>query len=776
MHLPSRTRLALTTALTTGLTTGLITALVLTGPALAQTASQTLTPVPAASEAIGSSAAALPPGVEADWLSPRPRPTLYTEAAGLPSRRDTMAAVDYVASSQIAAMAAEPIALSTGSNLTQMSSNWVAATFYVGAARLARVTEDPKTLRFLSAVADHYNYSLRGARSGKTLLNADDIAIGDLYEELYARRGQEGVLMPLRQRLDWQVPHLARTEETPALVWWWADALYMAPPVLARMSAITGDPKYLNAADKEWRRTADRLWVPEERLFLRDERFKDQDHRDADGDRIYWSRANGWVMGGLARWLESVPADLPSRPFYVDLFQTMAGRIAELQQDDGLWRASLLDPGAYPEAETSGSVFYVYALAWGVNHGLLDREAYLPHVLKGWAALNRHVLPSGLLGAAQKTGDQPVSTAADDTGLYATGTYILAGLEIADLNGPAQSLPEPEPARDTAEVIAATTPTPPAPVTVRGPEEIRRREAEMRATAALSYDPAVLGRPSTIAPLAPPPADLQTPRAVARFAPDRLDDLLWENDRVAHRIYGPALEGREPPSGSGIDVWAKRVRYPFMDRQLKFPNYHVDRGEGLDYYDVGRGRGAGGLGVWYDNKLWTSRNFSTHAITRTGGDEARFSVTYRPWPVDVVRNVWETRAFSLPLGSNFTRMTSTLNSNSDAPLIVGIGISKRRNANGAGFVTRDAASGRMMFWEPEDPEHGSLGIAVVADPSMVEGFAEDADNYLMLVRVTPGRPFVYYMGSAWSRGLDFSDRRSWEAFAADQAFDFRPAP
>ena len=87
------------------------------------------------------------------------------------------------------------------------------------------------------------------------------IAIGDLYEELYARRGQEGVLMPLRQRLDWQVPYLARAEDTPALVWWWADALYMAPPVFARMTAITGDPKYLTAADKEWRRTAARRQV-----------------------------------------------------------------------------------------------------------------------------------------------------------------------------------------------------------------------------------------------------------------------------------------------------------------------------------------------------------------------------------------------------------------------------------------------------------------------------------------------------------------------------------
>lgn len=725
------------------------------------------------SPVLAQTVAALPPGVEAEWLAQRDRPALYTDVAGVPSRESTMAAVEYVASSQIAAMAAEPLALSTGSNLTQMSSNWVAATFYVGASRLARVSDDTRTLRFLSAVADHYNYSVRGARSGKTMLNADDIAIGDLYEELYARRGQEGVLMPLRQRLDWQVPYLARAEDTSALVWWWADALYMAPPVFARMTAITGDPKYLNAADKEWRRTAARLWVEDEKLFLRDERFKDENHRDADGDRIYWSRANGWVMGGLVRWLESVPADFAGRAFYVDLFQKMAGRVAGLQQEDGLWRASLLDPEAYAEGETSGSVFHVYALAWGINHGLLDRDTYLPHVLKGWAGLNRHVLANGLVGAAQKTGDQPVSTDPEDVGLYASGTYILAGLEVASLNDPVRSLPLAEPTRDTAEVIAATTPVPPAPVTVVGAEEIRRRDAEMRATSALSYDPSALNRPSTIEPLEPPPEDQQRPRAVARFAPDRLDDLLWENDRVAHRIYGPTLEAREAPSGSGIDVWAKRVRYPFMDRQLKFPNYHVDRGEGLDYYDVGRGRGAGGLGIWYDNKLWTSRNFSTYQIDKTGGDEARFSVTYRPWPVDVVRTVSERREFSLPLGSNFTRMTSTLTSNSDAPLIVAIGISKRSNDNGRGFVTRDAAHGLLMFWEPENPEHGSIGIALAVDPATVEGFTEDADNYLILVRVTPGQSFTYYMGSAWDRGLDFAKRSAWEDFVANQRFDFR---
>ncbi|WP_206610305.1 glycoside hydrolase family 88 protein [Croceibacterium ferulae] len=710
-------------------------------------------------------------GVEAAWLDALPRPALDTTGARLPTRAEALAAAEYVNSAQIADMARQPIPLSTGGALDSMAPNWVAAIYYTGAARLARVSDRPETLRFLTMVADHYNYAVRGAKSGPTMLNADDIAVGDLYEELYSRRRIEGTLLPLQQRLDWQVPHLARADSADGsgpLIWWWADALYMAPPVLARMSAITGNPKYLQAADKEWRRTARRLWVPEDRLFLRDERFAGR--TGADGQPVYWSRGNGWVLGGLARFIEAMPADFAGREYYLDLFRQLAGRVVELQRPDGLWPASLLAPDAYPEPETSGSALFTYALAWGVNHGLLDRATVTPHVQRGWAALNRHILPDGQLGHAQRTGDQPVNTSAEDTGPYANGAYILASLELADLaSGKQQPLPEPEPERDSAEWIAATMPAPPAPKTVVGDAEIARRRAEMQAVEALSYDPAASGRPQSVEPLTPPPPAERTPRAVARFAPDRLDDLLWENDLVAHRIYGPALQVKEAPSGSGIDAWAKRVRYPFMDRQLKFPNYHIDRGEGLDFYDVGRSRGTGGLGIWYDNKLWTSRNFATYDIAETGGDVARFTATYRPWPVDVVRTVAETREFTLPLGTHFTRMRSTMTSSSDEPLIVGIGIGK---ANGAGTLRTDQATGRMIFWEAEDADHGALGIAIAVDPAMVVGFTQDAENYLVLVRVQPGTPFTYYMGSAWNRGGDVPDQAAWEALVAREEFEF----
>ncbi len=709
-------------------------------------------------------------GMQPEWQVLPARPNLAFAADRVPDSAAVLRAADYIAAAQIADMARHPLPLSTGGATDAAASNWVAATFYIGAARLARVSPRPETLRFLTAVAEHYNYAMRGARSGKTMLNADDVAIGDLYQELYARRRQEGVLMPLQQRLDYMIPHLNRSEETPSLVWWWCDALFMAPPVLARMSAITGDPKYLVAMDKEWRRTTKLLWDPQQRLFYRDARFLDR--KSANGAPIFWSRGNGWVLAGLARTIEAMPVDFAGRDFYLDLFRQLAGRAAELQGKDGLWSASLLDRAAFPEAETSGSGLLLYGLAWGVNHGVLPRDRYVPVVTRGWAALNRYVLPSGLLGAVQKTGDQPVTTAANDVGLYGTGAYLLTALEVADLARPATALPVPQPQRDGERAIVTTTPQPPAPRTVVGDAERTRRAEEMRATAALTYDPAVLKRPATIEPLTPPTGDDTRPRAIVHYAPERLDDILWENDKVALRIYGPALEAKEPPSGSGIDVWGKRVRWPFMQRQLKFPNYHVDRGEGLDFYDVGGGRGAGALGIWQGNKLWNSRNWATHRVLDTGGQVARFEVTYKPWPVDVVRRVWETRSFALPMGSHFTRMVSTLQSDTRDPLIVGIGIGKRKNGAGTGRVVRDQANGRLTFHEPSDPGHGAVSITVAADPAMVVGFAQDADNYLMLVRVQPGTPFAYYAGYGWDRGLDVRSAADWDALVAKTQFDF----
>ncbi|MGP7797073.1 DUF4861 family protein [Sphingomonas sp. CLY1604] len=270
----------------------------------------------------------------------------------------------------------------------------------------------------------------------------------------------------------------------------------------------------------------------------------------------------------------------------------------------------------------------------------------------------------------------------------------------------------------------------------------------------------------------PAPAD-RTPRAVAQIADYRYGDLLWENDRTAHRIYGHPLEAIEPPSGSGIDSWGKTVAWPFADRQLRIGDQHAFHGEGLDFYNVGTGRGAGGLGIWYDNKLWTSRNFVGHRILASGGKVADFTVDYAPWPVDVGRRVWETRRFTLPLGTQFTRLVSTLSSDTPEPLIVGIGIGKRTVTQGAGEWTVDRARGLLSWWSPPDGDHGRMGIAIRVDPAMIVDVKQDADNQLLLLRVTPGRPFVYYSGSAWSKGQGgFATRARWDDYARGERLDF----
>jgi hypothetical protein len=282
--------------------------------------------------------------------------------------------------------------------------------------------------------------------------------------------------------------------------------------------------------------------------------------------------------------------------------------------------------------------------------------------------------------------------------------------------------------------------------------------------------------PPLVAPLPKPDAEGQKPRAVVTYADYRYDDILWENDRTAHRIYGPALQAVEPPSTSGVDAWGKSVRWPFMDRQLRTGDQHAFHGEGLDFYDANTFRGAGGLGVWQDNKLWTSRNWKSYQVLKTGGGVAQFKVDYAPWPVDVDRKVWETRVFTLPLGTNFTRMVSTISSDQPGPLVVGIGISKRKATHGgaAGVFTKDLGAGRVSFWEPTDPVRGTMGIAVMVDPKALVEVRQDADNYLVLIKVEPGRPFVYYTGAAWDKGLDFHDRAGWEAYVKAQTPDFDP--
>jgi rhamnogalacturonyl hydrolase YesR len=260
---------------------------------------------------------------------------------------------------------------------------------------------------------------------GPRVLMADDQAIGQTYLELYFLHKDPGMLDPMRARLD---AEMAAPDDPAKPLWWWCDALFMAPPVYAGMAAATGGQKYFTYMDHEWTITTDLLYDRSKHLYSRDATYLDR--HEKNGEKVFWSRGNGWVMGGIVRVLKELPADSPLRPKYEQQLREMAAATLAVQGNDGLWRPGLLDPGAYPLPEISGSAFITYALAYGVNEGILDRATYWPAVRKAWKGMLSHVYADGRLGCIQPIGGAPGAFSQTSSYVYGVGAYLLAGSEI----------------------------------------------------------------------------------------------------------------------------------------------------------------------------------------------------------------------------------------------------------------------------------------------------------------------------------------------------------
>jgi rhamnogalacturonyl hydrolase YesR len=312
-------------------------------------------------------------------------------------------------------------------------NGWIYAAFYTGVMALNGLNPDGTYHAAMLAQGTQNNWKL-AARP----YHADDHAVGQMYLEMYALDRQPEMLGPTRTSFDFVLAHpqgddLDYSKKGAADKWSWCDTLFMDPPAWARLSLVTGDPRYLASADQRWWVTTAYLYDKDEHLFYRDSRFFTQ--REPNGKKIFWARGNGWVLAGLARMLQVMPPDYPSRAKYVQLFQQMAAKIKSVQLPDGLWAPGLLDPIAHPQMETSGTGFFTFALAWGINQGVLNRAEYLPTVLKAWDALVGCVQPDGKLIHVQPVGDAAKDFAPDSTTPFGPGAFLLAGSEVYRLVG-----------------------------------------------------------------------------------------------------------------------------------------------------------------------------------------------------------------------------------------------------------------------------------------------------------------------------------------------------
>ena len=314
--------------------------------------------------------------------------------------------------------------------------DWTNGALYAGMVEWAKMANDSLYFDYLREKGDKINWAQMLRADPAMRYHADDYATGQMFVEMYRTYGEQKMIKPLETYFNFIIAHPSKRSlefnwdkgSAPTERWSWCDALFMAPTVWAKMANVKGRNDYLKFMHSEYKTTYKHLYDKQENLFYRDDRYFKM--KEANGAKVFWGRGNGWVIGGLPTIIQEVPNDWKEKGFYETLFIEMATKIASLQDENGYWHASLLDPMSYPNPETSSSAFFTYALAWGVNNGYLNKEKFQPVVEKGWKALVRAIYPNGKLGWVQPIGADPKKVTEEMTEVYGIGALLLAGKEM----------------------------------------------------------------------------------------------------------------------------------------------------------------------------------------------------------------------------------------------------------------------------------------------------------------------------------------------------------
>lgn len=330
-------------------------------------------------------------------------------------------------------------------NKVRPSHIWTRAVYYEGLMALYGI--DPQR-RYYTYAVDWGTKHHWGLRSGIGTRNADDQCCGQTYIDLYVidKQAQPERIQAIKTCIDSLMSGPARAKLDD---WSWIDALQMAMPVFAKLAAIQTDPARANAyyehmfAMYNHTKTVEGgrgLYNPEDRLWWRDKDFVPP-YKEPNGEDCYWSRGNGWVVAALVRVLDSLPKDAPHRTEYEKTYLDMMAALVPLQRPDGFWNVSLHDPTHFGGKELTGTALFVYGMAWGLNHGLLDAKTYRPVIATAWTAIATDcVHPTGFLGYVQGTGKEPKDgqpvtyTNQPDFEDYGLGCLLLAGSELYKLS------------------------------------------------------------------------------------------------------------------------------------------------------------------------------------------------------------------------------------------------------------------------------------------------------------------------------------------------------
>lgn len=309
---------------------------------------------------------------------------------------------------------------------------WENGALYVGMVKWAEIAGDNQYYYWLNRIGSKHSWQLHERK-----YHADDHTVGQMYIELYRKFGNEKMIQPTIEQFNFIMMHpsqAALNGESPYKWnrWVWCDALFMSPPVWAKLYNITGEQKYLDFMMKEYKATTDFLFDKEENLYYRDDTYMGKlDH----GTKIFWSRGNGWVFAGLTNIMNELDPESEEYQYFLNIYKKMSEKLLSIQTPKGHWSMSLLGQEFYPTPETSGSSFYTYGLAWGINKGILEKDSYEPAVKKAWNAMVSYVTEDGMLGYVQPIGASPGNAWPNRSEVYGTGAFLSAGSEVYKLYG-----------------------------------------------------------------------------------------------------------------------------------------------------------------------------------------------------------------------------------------------------------------------------------------------------------------------------------------------------
>jgi pectinesterase len=258
------------------------------------------------------------------------------------------------------------------------------------------------------------------------------------------------------------------------------------------------------------------------------------------------------------------------------------------------------------------------------------------------------------------------------------------------------------------------------------------------------------------------PTGKQVAGVHVKFVPER-EDVAWESDRIAFRAYGKKLWELENLHTNGIDVWPKRTRALVLDAWYAkgHDSYHIDVGEGADFYQVGPTLGTGGTGVFRNDSLYRGDNFLAHKIIADGPIRLIYELEYGA--IDAAgTKVTERKRVSMDAGQHFFRQQSTFTSSNGSDLQIAVGLVKRPDMIGSSSKERGWAW--LTGWGPIEKRthgHGDLGTAVLMDKAQLVDIREIGEHYLVIGKAKSGQTFTSHVGAGWTSSRDFEDAEDW---------------